>query len=454
MRRPEHLAEGPLAAPAELGGVAVFFDVENILLGIQGDFDVRAVARFLAERGDVMTLRAYADWGRYRRQQRQFLEEGVQMVFLPTYGQSDKNRTDTAICVDAMEILFTRPQIETFCIVSGDSDFSILAQRLRDHGRRVIGVSAKSAASPILVKQCHEFVFYETLVGQRVVGFSVEEGEERLRRALERVVEEHGQEFHASALKDWMRKQDPTFSERNYGASSFTRFLANYEHLVTVLDGGRMRAGTTPVTPPAGPPSEGAPKPRFPTLAPKVEAEARAVLLRTIVQAALDKGGTPVPLSRLKDTMQAVAPDFDEWALGFKTFTQFLLAYPDIVVVDRATNSARPHEAIVPELSERAPADAPERDRRRRPKKVRADAPSDGEAGATAPQAEQVEVPKAEPPAKLDKAEAPAKLDKPEPPAMAVAAVKAEAPAKLDKPERVERALELPLGPPGPAGDR
>lgn len=230
--------------PDELGGVALFFDVENILLGIQGDFDVAAVTRFLGERGEVMTLRAYADWGRYRRQQRTFLEEGVQMVFLPTYGQSDKNRTDTAICVDAMELLFTRPLIDTFCIVSGDSDFSILAQRLRDHGKRVIGMSARSAASPILVKQCHEFVYYETLVGQRVAGFSVEEGEDRVKKALEKVLEEVGPEFRAGVLKDRMRKQDPTFSERNYGAASFTRFLANYDHLLTVGDGGMVTVVT------------------------------------------------------------------------------------------------------------------------------------------------------------------------------------------------------------------
>ncbi|MBL8784997.1 MAG: NYN domain-containing protein, partial [Deltaproteobacteria bacterium] len=207
----------------DLGGIALFFDVENILLGIQGELDVHAVTRFLGERGEVMILRAYADWGRYRRQQRQFLDEGVQMVFLPTYGASDKNRTDTAICVDAMEILYTRPLIETFCIISGDSDFGILANRLRDHGKRIIGISARTAASPVLVKQCHEFVYYETLVGQRVAGFSVEEGEGRLKRALERIVEEVGPEFRASVLKDRMRKQDATFSERNYGASSFTR---------------------------------------------------------------------------------------------------------------------------------------------------------------------------------------------------------------------------------------
>ncbi len=357
----------------DLGGIALFFDVENILIGIQGEFDVHAVTGFLSERGEVMILKAYADWGRYRRQQRQFLEEGVQMVFLPTYGASDKNRTDTAICVDAMEILYTRPLIDTFCIVSGDSDFGILAQRLRDHGKRVIGMSARTAASPVLVKQCHEFVFYETLIGQRVAGFSVEEGEGRLKRALERVVEEVGHEFRASVLKDRLRKQDPTFSERNYGASSFTRFLANYDHLVSLQDGGMVRLAGEPA-----PRERASAGPKGPALSADKIADARAVVMRTVIEGAKRHGLGAVPLSRLKDTMQGVAPEFDEVALGYKTFTQFLLAFPDIVIVDRASNSARPNQGIVPAGAELAEVDgtraSPER--RRRAKK----APSDGAA--------------------------------------------------------------------------
>ncbi|MCA9514527.1 MAG: NYN domain-containing protein [Myxococcales bacterium] len=234
--------EGGRQSGDDLGGVAVFFDVENILLGVTETFVVKNIVDFLAERGEVMIRKAYADWGRYRQQQRQFLEEGVEMVFLPSYGTSDKNRTDTAVCVDAMEILFQRPYIETFCIVSGDSDFGVLARRLRDHGKRVVGVSAKSAASQILVKQCHEFVFYETLVGKQVQGYSLEEGEARLEKALQKIVDEYGTEFRASLLKDLMRKQDPTFSERNYGARSFTSFLSHYDGLVETLEGGVVRA--------------------------------------------------------------------------------------------------------------------------------------------------------------------------------------------------------------------
>ena len=315
----------------ELGGVAVFVDLENIILELKDDFSIKKVIDALNERGDVMIMRAYADWGRYRRDQRQFLEEGVQMVFLPSYGVGDKNRTDTAICVDAMEILFTREHIDTFVICSGDSDFGILAQRLRDHAKRVVGLSAKNAASNILVKQCHEFIFYETLVGKRVQGYSHEDGEKRLKRALEAVVDGYGSTFRASLLKDRMRKQDKTFSERNYGATSFTRFLANYDHLVTVLEGGRVSL--------ADKNQKQGPR-QLPKLAPEVEAEARQILTEAVLAAC--KNGQPARPSRLKDSMNKVAPNFDEQALGYTAFSQFLRAFPDIVKVDRNRNTTSP----------------------------------------------------------------------------------------------------------------
>ncbi len=321
----------------DLGAVAVFFDFENIVLGVRDEFRVSTVIDALNERGDVMVRRAYADWGRYRRYQRQFLEQGVAMVFLPSYGIGDKNRTDTAICVDAMEILFTRPHIDTFVIASGDSDFGVLAHRLRDHGKRVVGISAKSAASDILVKICHEFIFYESLVGQRVQGVSMEEAEERVRRAVQVCVDQHGPRFRASVIKDRMRKQDPTFSERNYGASSFTRFLRNFDHLVELLDGGMVQV-TSALAPNGAPQARqaDATPSKAPVLAPEIEAEAAEHVRRAILLASPD--GESVSLARLKDALGEVAPDFDEMALGFRTFTRFLKTFPNVVEVERDRN--------------------------------------------------------------------------------------------------------------------
>ena len=243
MRLPEPQVRSNQVAAGDgedLGGVAVFVDFENIVLGLPDGFVVEEVIRALNDRGEVMVRRAYADWGRYKRHQSQFLEAGITMVFLPSYGVSDKNRTDTAVCVDAMETLFTRPHIDTFVIVSGDSDFAVLARRLRDHGKRVVGISARSAASQILTRVCHEFIFYETLVGQKLQGFTVDDAEAAVRRALPIVADRTGTRFRASVLKDLMRKQDPTFSEKNYGASSFTKFLKSYPKLIQVGEGGMV----------------------------------------------------------------------------------------------------------------------------------------------------------------------------------------------------------------------
>ncbi len=362
-------AQGPSLFGEALGGVAVFFDVENLLLGVQGDFDVRAVTAHLAERGALMVARAYADWARYRRQQRQFLEEGVQMVFVPSHGPSDRSRTDAAICVDAMEILFTRPSIDTFVIVSGDSDFALLAQRLRDHGRRVVGVSARASASPVLAKQCHEFIYYETLLGQRTQGATIEEGERRVARAIDKVIEEHGRDFPVAALKARMRAQDAAFSERNYGATTFTRFLAAYDHLVAVRHDGTAHALTRLE-------ASGRELVAMPRLTDRQLADARLVALRTAIEAS-GRGKGALGLSRLKDLVQSVQPGFDELALGFESFGQFVLAFPDLFTIDLAANTVRPQEGIAPLPPDLGAggtaADAAQSSDRRRRKKPRED---------------------------------------------------------------------------------
>ncbi len=397
----------------ELGGTAVFFDLENIVLGIHESFKVKKVIDHLTERGEVMIRRAYADWGRYRQYQRQFLEEGVQMVFLPSYGTSDKNRTDTAICVDAMEILFRRQHIDTFVICSGDSDFGVLAQRLRDYGKRIVGISARSAASNILVKQCHEFIFYESLVGMAMKDYSREEGEARMKRALVQLVDEYGRRFRASLLKDRMRKHDPTFSEKNYGASNFTRFLRSYGRVVRVLDGGRVEVlwspegdavengaprqnGQNPTRGSsvqgsahqrsdsrsrgassrqsesrAGGPSsrsastaQGASEPDRPSrpvaraprpssMTPQVQRDTADLLARAFALALGDSSS--IRMGKVKEALVQLQPGFDEGQLGFRSFASFLKAFPDVVSLDRYRDNVRP---VARESAAAVPAEA------------------------------------------------------------------------------------------------
>ena len=246
MRKPEptiDATEHRGTSDDDIGETAVFFDFENIVLGLKSPFDPAVVVEHLSSRGNVLIRRAYADWGRYERYQSKLLELGVEMTFLPTYGVKDKNRTDTAIAVEAMEVLFLRKSIDTFVIVSGDSDFGVLARKLRAYGKRVIGISAKSSASKVLAALCQEFIFYETLTGEALQGYNLPDGERLIRKVLPAIVESHST-FQPSLLKDRLRKLDSTFSERNYGVNSFLKFIESFPHLLTVQ---RFKGGHTQV---------------------------------------------------------------------------------------------------------------------------------------------------------------------------------------------------------------
>lgn len=244
MRKPEPtLSSAELASSSnnDIGLAAVFFDYENIVLGVKDTFEPARIMEYLSSRGNVLIRRAYADWGRFKSDQSKLLELGVDMVFLPTYGVKDKNRTDTAIAVDAMEILSLHPNIQTYVIVSGDSDFGVLARKLRGYDKQIIGISSKKSASKVLVSVCHEFIFYETLVGEKVRGYSLKEGNKLLEKVLPRLVEDYGSTFQPSLIKDRLRKLDSSFSERNFGFSSFNKYLECFPALLTVqsFPGGR-----------------------------------------------------------------------------------------------------------------------------------------------------------------------------------------------------------------------
>lgn len=369
----------------DIGDTAVFFDYENIVLGLEDKFQPKLILEELSGRGNVLIRRAYADWGRFARSQGSLLELGVEMVFLPTYGVRDKNRTDTAVCIDAMEILFMRPNIETFVIVSGDSDFGVLARRLRSYGKRVVGISAKTSASKILAAVCHEFIFYESLVGKPLSGFATEDGEKLLRHVLPAIAADRTT-FQPSFLKDRMRKMDSTFSERNFGHVSFLKFIEAYPHLlevrrfdrgrteVTILDEPRARRAR-PERRPAEPRQRAAPRsadqpapprrteraapaaqvqktappvvrtaapvePGAAALAAKDKARGQAIAaLRTLLKAFVTE--EEMTLNKVRGRIMDQVPTFDPKKLGYKTFTEFLGEQPDVVEVIRQGRRVR-----------------------------------------------------------------------------------------------------------------
>ena len=153
--------------------IAVFMDFENVATSAEanfGDFDVTAVMDLLRTRGRLLIKRAYGDWGRFHRYRRPMLENGIDLFQLYSVGIQQKNRADVRLAIDAMETVFTRPNIDVYAIVSGDSDFTELIHKLRDHGKYTIGIGLHSATSDLLRRACDEFIFYETLVTEETGG--------------------------------------------------------------------------------------------------------------------------------------------------------------------------------------------------------------------------------------------------------------------------------------------
>ncbi|HSE96564.1 MAG TPA: NYN domain-containing protein, partial [Methylomirabilota bacterium] len=147
--------------------LALFIDFENIARGIKDaqykGFEIKLVLERLVEKGKVMVKRAYADWNRYTDYKRPFHEAAIELIDIPQSRYSGKNSADIRMVVDAMDLAHRNEHIDTFAIVSGDSDFSPLVSKLRENDKYVIGLGVKNSSSELLVGNCDEFIFYEDL---------------------------------------------------------------------------------------------------------------------------------------------------------------------------------------------------------------------------------------------------------------------------------------------------
>lgn len=220
--------------------IAVLIDFENVATGCDkeglGNFDVRMVMRRLKDKGRILVSRAYADWTRWSRFKQDMVFSGVNMMELTAHGMGAKNRADIALVVDAMEIAYTRSYVDTFIILSGDSDFTPLVMRLKELNKRVIGLGTKGSTSRLIADVCDEFVFYDTLRKEgRAEHFGPETGErgsltrdeafDLLVETLEALAREDSEAVHASILKTSMKRKSPTFSEVELGFRTFALFL-------------------------------------------------------------------------------------------------------------------------------------------------------------------------------------------------------------------------------------
>jgi len=241
--------------------MAVFCDFENVALGVRDanyeKFDIKPVLERLLLKGSIVVKKAYCDWDRYKGFKAIMHEANFELIEIPHVRQSGKNSADIRMVVDALDLCYTKAHVDTFVIISGDSDFSPLVSKLRENAKRVIGVGVKNSTSDLLVANCDEFIFYDDLVrevrraaakrderksqpqqqGRRPSDESnrkKEEMEARKLQALEMVVEtfdalvsERGDtgKIWASLLKDTLKRRRPDFSETYYGFRTFGNLL-------------------------------------------------------------------------------------------------------------------------------------------------------------------------------------------------------------------------------------
>ena len=163
---PSRGAPGP---PPEAPNAALLIDFDNVTMGMRSDLskELKTLLNSDVIKGKVSVQRAYADWRRYPQYIVPLSETSVDLIFAPAYGSTKKNATDIRMAIDAIELVFIRPEIGTFILLTGDSDFSSLVLKLKEYGKYVIGVGIQESSSDILVQNCDEYYSYTSLTGLR-----------------------------------------------------------------------------------------------------------------------------------------------------------------------------------------------------------------------------------------------------------------------------------------------
>ncbi len=381
--------------------IAVFIDFDNIEIGVkstlQREFDVSIVLEALKERGEIITKIAYANWGKLENSTRQLSEYAVQMVQRDPSPRGDKNGADINLALDALELAFTHDHINAYAIISGDSDFIALVNKLKQYDKTVFVVGGKAFTSTILQKNCHEFISYESMLddsrgsrprehqhhqqaappqqperitlppadnapreqrqhggGQRrPPALDLHQSMPLVERALQ-VLERREVRPQLGLLKSTMLQLDSSFSERAYGAGSFTDFIERLRKadLVQVTGGEgrymiqRKRTGAPEKT---------------------VRPEEALPALRDVLENHRLEMEEGVSADELQAWVREEAPDFDWKNFGFQEFSEFLNYAQDKTVVriepDESTQSLLVYlgaEFHPPAIPEPEPVPAPQ----------------------------------------------------------------------------------------------
>src|SRR2546428_21257 len=256
--------------PAHAPNAALLIDFDNVTMGIRSDLQSELKRLLQSEiiRGKVAPQRAYADWRRYPQYIVPLSESSIDLIFAPAYGSNKKNATDIRLAIDALELVFTRPEIGTFILLSGDSDFSSLVIKLKEYGKYVIGVGIRESSSDLLIQNCDEYFSYNELAGLTKESDVTTERRDPWELVVEAVKQmtAHNDVMRSDRLKQVMQEIDPTFNEKDIGFSRFSKFVVEAAHrgLINLkkLDNGQYEISLGPGVPGAAaqPTAGGAPR--------------------------------------------------------------------------------------------------------------------------------------------------------------------------------------------------
>ena len=358
---------------------ALLIDFDNVTMGTRSNLgqELRRLLNSDIIKGKVAVQRAYADWRRYPQYIVSLSEASIDLIFAPAYGSSKKNATDIRLAIDALELVFIRPEIGTYILLSGDSDFSSLVLKLKEYGKYVIGVGMQESSSDLLVQNCDEYYSYNSISGLTSAEDGPTEKHDPWVLAARSILkmEDRKDVMRSDRFKQVMLELDQSFDEKEIGYSKFNRFLteaaskgilslekaANGQY--EVASGSRAKAissgdGTPPEVSAGSPAPAPSPEKRTRSrsrssrsrerkpsrsTAPPAEKEAPTVdadRLRSAygllsgVTADLARPGAPVRDSEVKRRMLEKEGKFDEAALGFSKFSRFLRQAHDEGIVD------------------------------------------------------------------------------------------------------------------------
>jgi uncharacterized protein (TIGR00288 family) len=385
---------------------ALLIDFDNVTMGIRSDLskELKTLLNSDVIKGKVAVQRAYADWRRYPQYIVPLSEASVDLIFAPAYGSSKKNATDIRLAIDALELVFTRPEIGVFILLSGDSDFSSLVLKLKEYGKYVIGVGIKESSSDLLVQNCDEYYSYSALTGLTRTSEEMMVREDPwvlVGLAVERMAAE-GDVMRSDRLKQIMLELDPNFDEKQLGYTKFNRFVSEAAGK-GLLRLRKMENGQYEVAPPGAEdaesprrqpdrrpererregrgrdergrhareaepraaPEAARPEPRpepqsLPQPLPQPEPHAESQpggartdlrpafdLLRRAVRDVAESPGDPVRDSDVKRRMLELQPGWDESQIGFSKFSRFLRQAHDAEAINLRRAESGVYEVVL-----------------------------------------------------------------------------------------------------------